>query len=206
MSLASGAGNSGWSRTRPKLVCCEAWWLSSKRRKCRFDLKPEGKLNRSLTGKSGSAQGAMWWWENKTFLQKRVGVHINQKEVSPERSGAHQFSFFFFFFLRYLHSCTDNLLHFVFISYWLVIIIVNNLERPIHKRVQKNMFLLLAQLTNNIYFYTAENRFYACWVYISDNYTRPLFTEGASNYVDIFSSVHINIRRGSRGGSRGLQS
>ena len=30
MNLASGAGSPGWSRTRPKLVCCEAWWLRSK--------------------------------------------------------------------------------------------------------------------------------------------------------------------------------
>ena len=29
MKLASGTGNPGWSRTRPKLVCCQAWWLSS---------------------------------------------------------------------------------------------------------------------------------------------------------------------------------
>ena len=27
MNSASAAGNPGWSRTRPKLVCCEAWWL-----------------------------------------------------------------------------------------------------------------------------------------------------------------------------------
>ena len=29
LNLASAAGNPGWSRTRPKLVCCEAWWLRS---------------------------------------------------------------------------------------------------------------------------------------------------------------------------------
>ena len=29
MNLASGAGNPGWSRTQPKLVCCEAWWFRS---------------------------------------------------------------------------------------------------------------------------------------------------------------------------------
>ena len=29
MSLASGEGNPGWSRTRPKLVCCEATRLHS---------------------------------------------------------------------------------------------------------------------------------------------------------------------------------
>ena len=29
MNLASGAGNPGWLRTRPKLVCCVTWWLRS---------------------------------------------------------------------------------------------------------------------------------------------------------------------------------
>ena len=29
MNMASGAGNPGWSRTRPKLVCCEAWLRSN---------------------------------------------------------------------------------------------------------------------------------------------------------------------------------
>ena len=29
MSLASGAGYPGWSRTRPKLVSCQVWWLRS---------------------------------------------------------------------------------------------------------------------------------------------------------------------------------
>ena len=28
-NLASAAGNPGWSLTRPKLVCWEAWWLRS---------------------------------------------------------------------------------------------------------------------------------------------------------------------------------
>ena len=32
MSLTSCAGNPGWSGTRPKLFCCEAWWLHSNKR------------------------------------------------------------------------------------------------------------------------------------------------------------------------------
>ena len=28
-AVIKGAGNAGWSRTRPKLVCYEAWWLRS---------------------------------------------------------------------------------------------------------------------------------------------------------------------------------
>ena len=32
MNLASGAGSPGWSRTRPKLVSCEAWWLRTNKR------------------------------------------------------------------------------------------------------------------------------------------------------------------------------
>ena len=37
-SLASGAGNPGWSRTRPKLVCCEAWWLRSNKQEAKTHL------------------------------------------------------------------------------------------------------------------------------------------------------------------------
>ena len=32
VNLSSGAGSPGWSRTRPKLVCCEAWWLHSNKK------------------------------------------------------------------------------------------------------------------------------------------------------------------------------
>ena len=45
MRLASGTGNRGWSRTRPELVCFQAWWLRSKNPVCIRGIKKRELVN-----------------------------------------------------------------------------------------------------------------------------------------------------------------
>ena len=45
MRVASGTGNPGWSRTRPELVCFQAWCLRSKNSVCIRDIKKRELVN-----------------------------------------------------------------------------------------------------------------------------------------------------------------
>ena len=55
MNSASAVGNQGWSRTQPKLVCCEAWWL-------RGNKSSLNDLHVVYFRVICLLKGSSWWW------------------------------------------------------------------------------------------------------------------------------------------------
>ena len=80
MNLASGAGSPVWSRTRPKLVCCEACWLPSNNNflvNCNIFVSKQTVVEELLSFQRQTPKLYFCLWLNLFLFHKRNRNHSN---------------------------------------------------------------------------------------------------------------------------------